>query len=62
MEEEKVIIDNYKIYEEKATEIRTNLEDLLDFDRHSNFKFVHCGNCEGSLIGHIENKCRQNDP
>ena len=52
------ITENYKRDEEIEIEAeRTNLDSLLDFDITGNYKFVHCRNCNGPLIGHIPTKC-----
>ena len=57
----KTIVDKYKTDEDIVTETETNLENVLDFDRHGRYDFVHCGTCGGPVLGHKPEKCRQLD-
>ena len=50
---------NYKNYEEIATELDSNLDNVLEFNNMGDYTFIHCGLCGGPNIGHIATKCRE---
>ena len=39
----KDISDNYKMNEDIVVETGNDIENVLDFNRNGEFKFVHCG-------------------
>ena len=53
----KIINDNYKSDDDIAQELDSNLENVLEFNKLGEYKFIHCGTCGGPIIGHIEAKC-----
>ena len=55
----KIINDNYKSDDDIAKELDLNLENVLEFNKLGEYKFIHCGICGGPRLGHIEAKCRQ---
>ena len=49
---------NYKSCSEIEEEMKNVvLENFLDFDFNSRFKFVNCEDCNGPLMGHMKAKC-----
>ena len=59
MVELKDITDNYKTDEDIIVETGIDIENVLDFNRNGEFKFVHCGSCGGPILGHKSVKCRE---
>ena len=52
MVELKDITDNYKTDEDIVVETGNDIENILDFNRNGEFKFVYCGSCGGLIHGH----------
>ena len=54
---------NYKKSEEITTDIKTHgLDEYLEFDNTGRYEFYKCESCEGPMLGHLQNKCRNKDP
>ena len=54
---------NYKKAEDIAIDIQNNgLDDYVEFDNIGRYEFYKCGSCDGPMLGHLQNKCRQKDP
>ena len=49
----KEITDNYKMDEDIVIETGNDIENVLDFNRNGEFRFIHCGLCGGPILGHI---------
>ena len=55
--------NDYKSDEDILDELMKTPEAVIDFDRTWNgkYEFVRCGNCNGPMLGHREEKCREKD-
>ena len=54
---------DYKSDEDIFDELMKTPEAVIDFDRTWNgkYEYVRCGNCNGPMLGHREEKCRQKE-
>ena len=54
---------DYKSDEDVFDELIKNIENVIDFDRTWNgrYEYVRCGNCNGPMLGHREEKCRHKE-
>ena len=54
---------DYKSDENIIDELMKTPEAVVDFDRTWNgrYEFVRCGDCNGPMLGHREEKCRHKE-
>ena len=54
---------DYKSDEDIFDELMKTPEAVIDFDRTWNgkYEYVRCGNCNGPMLGHREEKCRHKE-
>ena len=54
---------DYKSDEDVFHELLKNTENVIDFDRTWNgkYEYVRCGNCNGPMLGHREEKCKHKE-
>ena len=59
----KVICGINKTDDEIRDKLGHDVENVLDIDRtwNGNYKFLHCGECGGPIIGHRAEKCRHGE-